>query len=243
MSTSVDPPPAVRGRGRPPLPVRAPLTEKQQAVWDLKCAGKSVKEIAADRGVSVPVVWKTLNIVRKKLGIVDARGLGQEQKRIENIEPDKAAVLVDAVTEPDVRGKLRRISDAIKESGLPERFGKAILKRLETRYLNVKTEIRSLKTSEILAMIGEKIHLAGQYLDDHSMAEASARDLMLGMSALVEKRQLLRGEPTQIVSDFERKRLNELLPLLSMEMQRRGITFDGRLIEKTVHVEPANPPA
>ena len=223
-------------------PIR-PLTAKQQLTWDMKEAGKSLAEIAAARGVSVPVVNKTLMVIRRKLGIADGRKTNQEQRRIENVDPDKAAVLVDSVTDPDVYGKLHRIRQAIKDSGLPERFGKAILKRLETRYLNVKTEIRALKTGEILDMIGEKIHLAGQYLDDHAMAEASARDLMLGMSALVEKRQLLRGEPTQIVSDLERKRLNELLPLLHSEMSRRGITYDGRVIEKVVHAEPPNTPA
>jgi hypothetical protein len=191
-------------------------------------------------GISYPVVNKTVSVIHKKLGIVGKAGNPEKresQHRIENIDPEASAVLVDAVTEPDVRGKLRRISEAIKESGLPERFGRALLKRLETRYLNLKTEVRALKTGEILDMIGEKIHLAGQYLDDHAMAEASARDLMLGMSALVEKRQLLRGEPTQIISDLERKRLTELLPLLSAEMQRRGITYDGVVLEK--NVEPA----
>lgn len=225
------------------------LTVKQQAIWDMRRPlsegglGKTRKEVAAALGISVPVVAKTLQVVYKKLGI-DAPGLGSrdaiERVMAEHVDPGKAAVLVDAVTEPDVRGKLRRISEAIEESGLPKRFGRALLKRLETRYLNVKTEIRSLKTGEILDMIGEKIHLAGQYLDDHAMAEASARDLMLGMAALVEKRQLLRGEPTQIVSDLERKRLNELLPLLNMEMQRRGITFEGQVTERVVHAEPAN---
>lgn len=229
------------------------LTAKQQAIWDMARSiedgglGKPRKEVADALGVSVQYVQNTITAIRKKLGITDGRKHGNalvaDRNKIENADPDKAAVLVDAVTEPDVRGKLRRISEAIKESGLPERFGRALLKRLETRYLNVKTEIRALKTGEILDMIGEKIHLAGVYLDDHAMAEASARDLMLGMSALVEKRQLLRGEPTQIVSDLERKRLNELLPLLSAEMQRRGITLEGQVIEKTVNAEPENAPA
>ncbi len=44
---------------------------------------------------------------------------------------------------------------------------------------------------------------------------------------MVEKRQLLRGEATVIVSDLERKKLNELLPLLIAEGQRRGITIEG----------------
>lgn len=227
-----------------------PLTPRQQEIYDLVRPipeggqGKTRNEAAAILGISANVINKTVTVVREKLGIkYDPKKAGEmisARRRIENIDPEKAAILTDIVTEPDVRGKLRRISEAIKESGIPERFGRALLRRLETRYLNLKVEVRALKTGEILDMIGQKIHLAGQYLDDHAMAEASARDLMLGMSALVEKRQLLRGEPTQIVSDLERKRLNELLPLLSAEMQRRGITLDGQVTEKIVHAEPAN---
>lgn len=226
------------------------LTARQQQIFDMKKPvgeggrGMGYDAISAELGISYSVVNKTICACHQKLGILDAdrraKTVRAENNMAENIDPDKAAILVDAVTEPEVRGKLRRISEAIKESGLPERFGRALLRRLETRYLSLKTEVRALKTGEILDMIGQKIHLAGQYLDDHAMAEASARDLMLGISALVEKRQLLRGEPTQIVSDLERKRLNELLPLLSAEMQRRGITIEGQVTEKIINAEPAN---
>ena len=55
------------------------------------------------------------------------------------------------------------------------------------------------------------------------MADANFRDLSMGVAQLIEKRQLLKGEPTQIVSVDERKTLNQLLPLLIQEAARRGV--------------------
>jgi hypothetical protein len=51
---------------------------------------------------------------------------------------------------------------------------------------------------------------------------------------MIEKRQLLRGEPTQIISDAERKKLHELLPLAIAEAQRRGLTLDGQVTERII---------
>ncbi len=71
------------------------------------------------------------------------------------------------------------------------------------------------------------------YLDDKVAGEASARDLAMGISQLVEKQQLLRGMPTAITSDLERKKMLELAPLLIAEAQRRGITIEGQVREVT----------
>jgi hypothetical protein len=54
---------------------------------------------------------------------------------------------------------------------------------------------------------------------------------------LIEKRQLLSGAPTVIVSDLERKKLNELLPLLIAEGQRRGICGKAT-IENAIRNDP-----
>ena len=72
-----------------------------------------------------------------------------------------------------------------------------------------------------------------EFFDDKVMAEASARDIMLGIGVMIEKRNLLRGEPTAIISDHERKKLHELLPALIAESKRRGITVEGTVTTKT----------
>jgi hypothetical protein len=65
---------------------------------------------------------------------------------------------------------------------------------------------RSLKSGEIVDALNHKIDLALRYMDDKTMSEASFRDLALGTTAMIEKRQLLRGEPT---ADHFRRRARE----------------------------------
>jgi hypothetical protein len=104
---------------------------------------------------------------------------------------------------------------------------------------------RSLKSGEIVDALNHKIDLALRYMDDKTMSEASFRDLALGTAAMIEKRQLLRGEPTAIISDAERAKLHELLPLAIAEAQRRGLTIEGQVTEKTLNlldVPRASPP-
>jgi DNA-binding CsgD family transcriptional regulator len=207
-----------------------PLTAKQQRTWELKQLGKTREEIAAERGVSVNGIRKELVTIYRKLGVSPGKGgLNAETRAAEHVKPELAAAVIDAGTDP-----LQNVRDAMKAAGLPVATSEALLKRLRVKYYGAVQEVRALKTKEILELIEKKIHLGLSYLDDKVMAEASARDLMMGIGMLVEKRALLRGEPTAIISDHERQKIHELLPLAIAEAQRRGITVDGQVTEKTV---------
>lgn len=202
-----------------------PLTAKQQAIWDLfrpieqGGQGKKKQDIAGILEISVNVVSKTLTVIRKKLGVKASNGDGH---RIEETHPAKAAAAIEAMTDP-----YQGVQDAMTASGLPAQTIAALMKRLRVKYQNVTSEVRNLQTGELSEIIGKKIHLLSLYLDDKVASEASARDLAMAMAQLTEKRQLLRGEPTAIVSDHERAKLHELLPKLIAEGQRRGITIEG----------------
>lgn len=209
-----------------------PLTAKQQAIWDLfrpiseGGQGKKKQEIASILEISVNVVSKTLTVIRKKLGVRAVRGDGM---KIEETHPAKAAAAIDELTDP-----YSSVKDAMIASGLPESTVRALIKRLRVKYHGAVSEIRNLQTAELSDIIGKKIHLLSLYLDDKVASEASARDLAMAMAQLVEKRALLRGEPTQILSHEERKKLHEVLPLAIAEVQRRGLTIPGAVIEKIV---------
>ena len=217
------------------------FTAKQQRIWDLTRPvseggeGKTRKEAASILGISAPVVSKTLQACYRKIGTRKSKGSGM--RAIEVANPEKAAALIDAATKPDAEFKLGRVRDALREAGLPPAASEALIRRLRTKFYGGITAVRNLKTQEILDLLGQKIHLALTYMDDKVMGEASFRDLALGTTAMIEKRQLLRGEPTQIISDAERAKLHELVPLLIQEAQRRGLTVDGQVTERTV--EPA----
>ena len=211
-----------------------PLTAKQRAVWDLVRSvaeggqGKTQQEAAGILGISKPVVNKYVQTCRKKLGIKMSRN---EIKTAEHKNPPLAAAVLDVATEPQ---GLQKIRDALREAGLPLATAEALLKRIRVKYYGLVTEVRNLKTQEILDLLGQKIHLALTYMDDKVFSEASFRDLALGTTAMIEKRQLLRGEPTAIISDAERAKLHELLPLAIAEARRRGLTIEGQVTEKTV---------
>lgn len=216
---------------------RRTLTAKQQRIWDLKRPiadggeAKTYDEIAAIVGISNPVVGKTLHVIYKKLGITNGRERAATAQTVEAANPDRAVAILDAMTEPD---KYNHLKDALKACGLPANVSDKMIHRLRVKYTGALTEVRNLKTNEILNMLGEKIHLGLQYLDDKVFAEASARDIMTGLAQLIEKRQLLRGEPTSIISNDDRKKLSELLPALMAEGKRRGITMEGQVTERAV---------
>lgn len=220
-----------------------PLTAKQQAVWDLTRPvaegglGKTRAEAAAIVGISAPVVSKYLQACYRKKGIKYERGRPSvpSTQGVEFKDPEKAAALIDAATEPEA--KLENISRVFREYGLPPATSLALLRRIRQKYFGVVEATRSLKSGEIVDALNHKIDLALRYMDDHTMSGASFRDLALGTAAMIEKRQLLRGEPTQIISDAERKKIHELAPLLLAEVKRRGLTIEGQITERVV--EPA----
>lgn len=210
-----------------------PLTQKQQLAYDLRMQGKSRADAASLMGISKPVYSKTLQAAYKKLGISRKNKANANVTEIK--DPAKFAAIVDAATEPEA--KLESIRKVFKDYGLPPIASEALLRRIRQKYFGVVEATRSLKSGEIVDALNNKIDLALRYMDDKTMSEASFRDLALGTAAMIEKRQLLRGEPTQIISDAERAKLHELLPRVIAEAQRRGLTVEGQVTSKSI--EPA----
>lgn len=206
------------------------LTAHQQKLWDLHTAGKARAEIAEAMQISPNNVSKTLTIIRKKLGVKDNPKARGAALRVENSNPALAAAAIDYITEP-LEASIKQFAT---ETGVNYSTAKALVKRIQARNGQFISQVRDLKTQELSSMIGSKIHLMLGYLDDAVVAQASARDLSMAIAQLTEKRQLLRGEPTAIISDHDRKKLHELAAPLVAALQRRGITLDGQITERTV---------
>jgi len=202
------------------------LTDKQHRILELKRAGRINKDIAFELGCSENVIKKQLTSIYKKQGTKGGTSELSKPTLTEQARPEQAAALMDAATDP-----FANIAKAIRESGLPQSTGEAFLRRLRVRYGKVPQLVRELKTADLIRKINERIDLALEYMDEKVIAEASFRDLAMGTSALLEKRQLLKGEPTVILSDLERKKLHELMPLLIAETQRRGLHIPSTPIE------------
>jgi hypothetical protein len=205
-----------------------PLTPKQQRVWDLKQSGKTRPEICSELGVSRSVVDKQIRYIRRKLGLtVDERGTSALAKA--------QYVPLDAPKDPRIpEHAVDDVNETMKKHGFPERFRMSSLRRLRVKHEGEETPVQAISDAELIKAYREKLHLIQSYIDDKTVSEASLRDLSIAMSAFTEKLQLLEGKPTQIISDLERKQLNELMPLLIAEAARRGVTIPGVVTEKVV---------
>lgn len=207
------------------------LTTRQQEIWDMRRPiaeggeGLGRQQIADRLQLSVNNVSKTLTIIHKKVGYVpDVRTTAREAARsTENLNPEVAGAVLADLSDPIGT----RFSEIAETYGIPKQTLQGLVKRMQVRQGRFISQVRDLRTIELKEMVGKKIHLLMEYLDDKVASEASARDLSMGIAQLLEKRQLLRGEPTAIISDHERSKLHELLPALIAEGVRRGISMDG----------------
>jgi hypothetical protein len=83
--------------------------------------------------------------------------------------------------------------------------------------------VKPLTHKELVNTLEQKLSMALEYIDDFALSGASAKDLSSTADVLNKNLQLVKGLPTQIVSHAERKKLNELLPALIAEAEKRGV--------------------
>lgn len=201
--------------------------------------GKTPAEAATALGLTTQSVYNMWARINRKLGIPKmekaeqlalATQAGAEQRMIEHASPEVAAAAFDAASDPTAdsqRAAIDRVNDELQRAGIPGKVSQAIVRRMRVRYGNAITVKRALTTNEILKGIDEQIFLIDSYIDDKVCAESNLRDLGLVKAALLEKRNLLRGEPTAIISNLDREKLHALIPSMIAEARRRGITVDG----------------
>ena len=117
------------------------------------------------------------------------------------------------------------ISEA-KFLGIPDGILKQLNKRIAARKGTlVRESSRKLSEKDTIDQLERKLHLALEYLDDFSFSASSAKDLAGVIDVLINNIQLLKGKPTQIMTIDDRRKLNELIPALIIEAQRRGVTL------------------
>lgn len=142
------------------------------------------------------------------------------RKRTDEPQDEPIAAL-EAISSP-----VDEFLNACRELGVPREHAMGIVSRLAARKTDFVSRLDRLGTRDIIRKVEEKIGLVLHYLDEFAIAGASPRDLAIIFGIMVEKRQLLLGEPTQILSMQERKHINDLIPALLQEASHRGMTID-----------------
>ena len=212
------------------------LTARQKQLWKLKEQGMDRYQIAEELGMEPQSVANMSTVIKKKLALNVSLSAPRPGGLMEVTNPEVAAAGIDAASDPTAKSQeqaIENVNKMLKEAGVPGRVSKALLRRMRVKYADVVTVKKQATQDELLRMIDESIYLIGSYIDDAACAGASLRDLSMSQSALIEKRQLLRGEPTQIISDAERKQLMELFPKVIAEGRRRGLLIEGEVVARS----------
>jgi hypothetical protein len=203
------------------------VTNRERMVWELRNA--------VDPPLSWEKIGEKLEISPEKAFALYASAQAKtEQKErkeerkgldhalAEKTRPEQAAIAIDKLTEPFGE----RFKQICLDSGLPMRTTEALQQRLKGRYTAVRKEIENVKTADLLALTSEKAKMIIEAVDEEDIMAAGLRDKAVAYGILIDKRQLLSGEPTQILSFEERRHLDTIVPLLLREAQRRGLVID-----------------
>ncbi|KPK66949.1 hypothetical protein AMJ82_11540, partial [candidate division TA06 bacterium SM23_40] len=75
-------------------------------------------------------------------------------------------------------------------------------------------------------LVSDRARRILESISEADLEEANLRDKAVAASIMIEKRQLLSGEPTEIIDMQSREHVNVLVQALVVEAKRRGIDFD-----------------
>ncbi len=155
-------------------------------------------------------------------------------RAIEVTDPEKAGELLALLTGPSEA----RLSEIAAACGLPSPVVSRFLEVMRTSYMAFNEEVREVTANEFLPLIDTRAKQALQFMTPEKMSKAGVRDLAFAFSVLMEKRQLLRGEPTQILSVDDRKQMSALMPFMLKEAQRRGMMAEVVTVDASEVDEP-----
>jgi len=127
--------------------------------------------------------------------------------------------------------KFEQLRLACRQAGMKPTMVAAILRRLKTQFAAPYEEAKRLTLKQMTDQINEKIGLVLSAMDEYSVAGAPLRDQSIALGILVDRHQLLSGAPTQIIDVTARMQLQQLLPAVLAEAQRRGMTIDVPMVE------------
>lgn len=202
----------------------------RKAVYDLRANGNTLPEIVKITGKSLAMVKRALKIAVEDDGLPPLdmpAGTAYEHKNPEKAgEMIAEAALIDTGSEHE-KAKLKALREAMKDAGLPPGTIAGFMKRLRTTFAPVMAEAGRLTTAELIKQLEQKMVMTLGYMDEFAVSQAGFKDLSIAMKIFIENHQLLSGKPTMILDHTTRQTVNQLLPQLVAEANRRGLTIDN----------------
>lgn len=154
----------------------------------------------------------------------NAGDLEKSDRKLSN--DDMARILELIATNPD--NVVRKLA---KAEGFPYLATEKFINRLRVNHVGLTNAVKTRSRAQEIETMSEKISRILDYMDDYTLANADLKDLAIAFGILAEKRQLMEGRPTQILTFEERRQMPELLGAALREAKRRGLNIDATAVE------------
>lgn len=120
-----------------------------------------------------------------------------------------------------------KVAEVAQRTGMSVATINGIRAQMSREYLAPMIELRKVTQARLQGLTDDRLDRVIEAMDDNAIRGAGLRDKAYAADRLFNMRQLMRGEPTAILSVDDRRTLNQLLPALAAEAQRRGVTLEG----------------
>ena len=195
------------------------LTTHQQDVYDLRQSGKTWAQIGDILGKARGNVYQTYQTANGKM---EHKPTALKADSVEMRKPIETAKAIDQLTD-----NIRNLKQIARNCGLPKSTVEVLAARIERKYMPIVSKIKDIKTSHILNLVEEKLMMVLQNIDEFDIATADLKGKAYAVDILIKNRNLLNNQPTAILSVGERKKINDLIPMLMQEATRRGVIIEG----------------
>ena len=189
------------------------LLPQEAQILDAIEAGRTFDEIAPDVGLDVEGVKNRLSKIFGKFDTSDLLA--------------KYPIVSMTMQSAEGMAMGTDVLKAARELGMSKTITDAVKRRLDARAGLQPDDPAGLSDRQLISVLEQKLALTLSYVDAFVLAGASAKDLQAVADGLISNIQLLKGKPTSITSVEDRRKMNELLPLLVREAKRRGVLIEG----------------
>lgn len=194
------------------------LTQKQRAVWNLKKEHPdwTFARLGACLGIAGTSANRRFNTAKKILGEpIENAGFNKA-------EPDRLGEILADFSDP----RLKPIAEMALEEGMNPVAVQSLLRRLQEKYIKTTALVGEVKTEDTIRVLEggyQRIFESVLRTPDAELDEVPLRDRAVAGAVLLDKAQLLKNKPTEIVrTQAEVEKLTQVGAWLSEEVQRRA---------------------
>ena len=200
---------------------RVELSPRQQEIFDLRQSQTpplSWVEIAARLGITKSSASSAYSRALARMKEPTPKHRTVRKDAVEQKNPELVPEAIDLASDP-----FKTVCDMARKLDMPRPTIDALLARLRERWGPLMGELEHVKTGTLLSLFGHKARAVLEAVTEEDIAQASLRDKAVAAGIFTDKRELLSGRPTEIISHEQRRRLPELLRVMIAEARRRGI--------------------